>query len=158
MRLNIYDDLIESIKKIDTENISDEINPDLKVDIVEKQKIFFWIRVFIKEELSNLELGDNFSMKYLPMNEEITTKFITFGKKNLNRDLDNVIVNFDPEDDKKCLILMVDEDDIKSDKTKFIRTLFKTSPYYEYQVYRRSDLTFTNVRTNDTIDYIDLIT
>ena len=158
MGLTLYDEIIESIKKIDTKNISDEINSDLKVDIVEKQKIFFWIRIFLKEEVTDLQVGDNFIMKYIPMNEELTTKFIAFGKKNLNRDLDNVIINFDPEEDKKCLILMVDEEDIKSDKTKFIRTLFKTSPYYEFQVYRRSDLTFTNTRNNAVLDYIDLTT
>lgn len=158
MGLTLYDEIIESIKKIDTENVSDEIDSDLKVDIVEKQKIFFWIRVYLKDEISDIQIGDIFNMKYVPLQEEISTKFIAFSKKNLNRDLDNVIINYEPEDDTKCLILMVDEDDVKSDATKFLRTLFKTSPYYEYQVYRRSDLTFTNTRSNAVLDYIDLTT
>ena len=73
----------------------------------------------------------------------------------MNRDLDEELVSYDPEDDKKILTLMVDSDELESDKIPFIRTLFKTSSYYQFQVYKRSDLTFTNQRTDQDVEYID---
>ena len=50
---------------------------------------------------------------------------------------------------------MVDEEEMKSEKIPFIRTLFKTSTFFEYQVYRREELTFTNTRTLQSCEYVD---
>ena len=154
-----YDQLLEAIKKIDTSNLSDE-NPDyvnpINSKVLEEQKVYFWIRLYLKDELSDVKPGDDFEICYIKSGETLVTKFVAFGKKNLNRDLDNVIVNYDPEDDKKCLCLMVDEDEMKtSQKIPFIRTLFKTSPYFQFQVYRREELLFSNLRTGVICDYSD---
>jgi hypothetical protein len=49
---------------------------------------------------------------------------------------------------------MVDEEIIKhSDEIPFIRTLFKVSEHYQEQVYQRDDLTFTNLRTSEKVEY-----
>ena len=152
---SIYDSLIEQIKEIDTEGLSDNVENNPQMKIIEKQKVYFWIRLILKEELDDIKVGDDFKIAYKLSGEDLMTKFIAYGKKNLNRDLDKEIVSYDPEDDKKILTLMVDSDELESNKIPFIRTLFKTSPYYQFQVYKRSDLTFTNQRTNQEVEYID---
>jgi len=152
---SIYDSLIEQIKEIDTEGLSDNVENNPQMKIIEKQKVYFWIRLILKEELDDIKVGDDFKITYKFSGEDLMTKFIAYGKKNLNRDLDKEIVSYDPEDDKKILTLMVDSDELESNKIPFIRTLFKTSPYYQFQVYKRSDLTFTNQRTNQEVEYID---
>lgn len=153
--ISIYDSLIEQIKEIDTKDLKDDVDNNPQMKIIEKQKVYFWIRLFLKEELTDLEIGDDFEICYLSSGEKLLTKFIAFGKKNLNRDLDEEIVNYDPEDDKRILTLMVDSDELQSDKIPFIRTLFKASPYFQFQVYKRTDLTFTNKRNNQIVEYID---
>lgn len=56
---------------------------------------------------------------------------------------------------KKILCLMIDENDLKTRKDiPFIRTLFKTSPFYEHQVIRRDELKFTNLRTSISVEYV----
>jgi len=159
--LNYQELILQQIRSIDTKELSD-VNLDyadtISIKEVEKQKIYFWIRLYLKEECSDIEPGDSIKITYNRSGEFLTTKFIAWGKKNLNRDLDNVIVNYDPEDDKKILCLMVDEDDLtkeNSEKIPFIRTLFKTSTFFEFQVYRREDLLFSNERTGEYYEYVD---
>ena len=155
---SIYESLIEQIKGIDTKDLSDthvDYADPITTKEIEKQKVYYWIRLYLKDEMSDLKIGDDFNISYTPSGETLSGKFIAFGKKNLNRDLDNVIVNYDPEDNPKCLCIMIDEEEMKSDNIPFIRTLFKTSTYFEYQVYRREELTFTNTRTLQTCEYVD---
>ena len=152
---SIYESLIEQIKGIDTGDLTDDVKDEIITKEIEKQKVYYWIRLYLKEEMSDLKIGDNFDITYTKSGEKLSGKFIAFGKKNLNRDLDNVIVNYDPEDNPKCLCIMVDEEEMKSEKIPFIRTLFKTSTFFEYQVYRREELTFTNTRTLETCEYVD---
>ena len=159
--MSSYEQLLQEIRKIDTSDLSDT-HPDYdngsNSRVIEEQKIYFWIRLYLKEELKDVKPGDEFEICYTQSGEKLVTKFVAFGKKNLNRDLDNanIIINYDPEDNPKCLCLMVDEDELKvSQKIPFIRTLFKTSPYFQFQVYRRDELVFTNLRTNIVCDYSD---
>ena len=152
---SIYDQLIEQIKGIDTVELTDDVSSDPVLKEIEKQKVYYWIRLYLKDELEDIKPGDDFEICYKMSGEKLMAKFIAFGKKNLNRDLDNVIVNYDPEDNPKCLCLMVDEEEMFSEKLPFIRTLFKTSQFHEFQVYRRDDLTFTNQRTGITPEYVD---
>lgn len=154
-QLGIYDDLIEKIRGIDTDKLSYNTADDVSVREIEKQRVYLWIRILLKEMLTDIKTGDDFEICYLLSGEKINTKFIAFGKKNLNRDLDNGIINYDPEDDERILCLMVDESDLESNEIPFIRSLFKTSKYFEYQVYRRVDLQFKNLRTNQVCDYLD---
>ncbi len=152
--MNYLDEIINTIKSIDTKKLSDDITTP-EVSIIETQKIYLWIRLYLKEEVDIID-GDDYIMEYSPSGENIIAKFISYGKKNLHRDELDQIVNFDPEVDKKVLCLMVDENEINTRKDiPFIRTLFKVSKFYEFQVIRRSDLTFKNLRTNIIVDYID---
>ena len=153
----IYDSLVEQIKKIDSDELSDNVNDEIEVSEVEKQKVYIWLRVFLKDELGDIKEGDNFKIVYLPSGEYLMTKFIAFGKKNSFKDADDYTqIQMVTEDDTKVLCLMVDENEIQnSQEIPFIRTLFKVSRHFEYQVYRREELVFTNERTGQSLEYID---
>jgi hypothetical protein len=43
-----------------------------------------------------------------------------------------------------------------NDDIPFIRTLFETGNHYEYQLVRRVDLTFSNKRNNEILEYYDV--
>ena len=123
--------------------------------IVEEQKVYIWIRLFLKEE-SNIEIGDDILMTYSQSGEQLETKFICYGKTDMGKDHNDEIINYNPEDDKKVLCLMVDQDKInKGINIPFIRTLFKTSIHYQYQLVKRNELLFINSRTGETLDYFD---
>lgn len=155
-KIGIYEDILNQIRNIDTNELSYNTDDDLQVREIEKQKVYLWIRILLKDIVEDLQTGDDFEITYLPKNEKIISKFIAFGKKNLNRDLDNAVINYDPEDDTKILCLMVDESQLESNRIPFIRSLFKTSKYFEYQVYRRVDLEFKNTRTQQVYEYLDV--
>jgi hypothetical protein len=150
-----YDNLVEQIKTIDTEVVKDwdkNTNPAMKV--LEEQKVYIWIRLYLKEE-SDVEIGDDIFMTYTPSGEKLETKFICFGKEGMEKDNDG-LVNWNSEDNKKVLCLMVNQDKInKGTDIPFIRTLFKTGIHYEYQLVRRDELLFINSRTGETLDYFD---
>ena len=155
--MRIHDLIVEQIKNIDVEKIVEDTNLEIKptTKIVESQKVYFWIRVYLKESLTDIKSGDQFELRYLENNENLKLTFVYFGKKGLNQDY-NDIVNYSAEDDEKILCLMVDENDLYNlPNIQFLRSLFKQSKFFEYQVYRRDDLIFTNLRTNQVMDYID---
>jgi hypothetical protein len=153
-----YDNLVEQIKTIDTEEVKDwDKNTDPDMKIVEEQKVYIWIRLYLKEE-SDVKEGDEVFMTYKPSGEKLSTIFICYGKTDLTKDHDDLekITNFNPEDDKKILCLMVNQDHInKGTDIPFIRTLFKSGIHYEYQLVKRDELIFINSRTNDILDYFD---
>jgi len=155
-KIGIYEEILNQIRNLDTDELSYNTDNDLQVKEIEKQKVYLWIRILLKDVVEDLQTGDDFEITYLPKKEKITSKFIAFGKKNLNRDLDNAVINYDPEDDTKILCLMVDESQLESNRIPFIRSLFKTSKYFEYQVYRRVDLEFRNTRTQQVYEYLDV--
>lgn len=150
------DQLLEAIKSIDTEGLSDEIEIVSTSKIIEEQKIYFWIRLYLSEEDQNIQIGDNIVITYNPSGEELVTKFICYGKSGLERDHNDEVINYNPDDDKKVLCLMVDENVINySEEIPFIRTLFKTGRHYEYQLMRRDELLFINKRNGFILDYYD---
>jgi hypothetical protein len=151
-----YDNLVEQIKTIDTEVIKDwDSNTDPGMKVIEEQKVYVWVRLYLKEE-ANVETGDDVVITYTPSGEKLETKFICYGKSDLGKDHDDEIVNFNAEDNKKVLCLMVDQDKInKGTDIPFIRTLFKTGIHYQYQLVRRDELLFINSRTGETLDYFD---
>lgn len=156
---NIIEQLTQQIKEIDTKDIDFSKvgdDNDLQFKETEKSMVYLWIRLYLKDEVSDLTNGDKLIIKW--GNESVTTTFIGFNKKGLIQDNDGII-NADLEDDRTGLILMIDEklvkDPILSASQPFIRTLFKESPYYEYQVYRREDLKFINDKTGISLEYID---
>jgi hypothetical protein len=150
-----YDNLVEKIKTIDTEVVKDwDSNTDPAMKIVEEQKVYIWIRLFLKEE-ANVEVGDDIYMTYTPSGEKLDTKFICFGKEGAEKDQDG-LTNWNSEENKRVLCLMVDQEKInKGTDIPFIRTLFKTGIHYQYQLVRRSELLFINNRTGETLDYFD---
>ena len=153
-----YDNLVEQIKIIDTEEVKDwdkNTDPDMKV--IEEQKVYIWIRLYLKEEC-DVQEGDDIFMTYKPSGEKLETKFICYDKTSLSKDHDDLekITNFNPEDDKKVLCLMVNQEHVnKNTDIPFIRTLFKSGIHYEYQLVKRDDLIFINSRTNEILDYFD---
>lgn len=151
---NYQDTLIESIKKIDTKDLSDDNDNDVEVNVINEQKIYFWIRLYIKEEYENIKIGDKIFMKWTPSGEELETLFTAYGKMGLEKDGEGISES--KEDDKKILCLMVDSEIVnKSSDIPFIRTLFRTGHHYEHQLVKRDELIFYNKKSGDNIEYYD---
>lgn len=154
--MGVYDNIIDIIKDIDTSELSDDVSNLPSTTIIDEQKTYFWIRLFIKEEELNIEEGDDVVINWIPNGEELITKFVSFGKTGLDSDQGDQLKYYESEDDKKVLCLMIDEKMINyNDSIPFIRTLFKNSIHYEYQLMRKGDLTFTNKRNNIIFDYYE---
>ena len=70
-----YDNLVEQIKTIDIEVVKDwNKNTDPAMKILEEQKVYIWIRLYLKEE-ANVEVGDDVIITYTPSGEKLETKF-----------------------------------------------------------------------------------
>jgi len=138
----LYDDIKEQANKINLENVDfskEDFIP--KSVITQKQKIFFWIRIYLKEEL-DLTINSDVFIQWKPSGEKLKTKFICYAKKGLEKDLDETVTNYNPEDDKKVLCLMVEEDriNVNNDDIPFIKTLFRIGRFYTQQVWKREDM------------------
>ena len=153
----IYLLIREQVKEIDTQKLSDAVDQTPQSKETEKQLVYIWLRLYVKDEVEDIKEGDNIFITYSPTGENLQSKFICFGKKNSIRDAEsNEQIQMSQEDDPKCLILMVNEETIQTgDDIPFIRSLFKISRHYEFQVYRREELTFVNQRTGEVIHYYD---
>src|SRR5574343_24275 len=151
---SLKNQLIEiDLDKVNFENIDQ--NPITK--IIDSQKIYFWIRVYLKDEISDLESGDDITIKYMPKNEDLKVKFVYYAKKGVDRDLGINVVNYNTEDDKKIICLMVDSTQVNyNDDIKFMRTLFKQGNHYEYQLLKRNDLEFILDKNNSVVNYYDV--
>jgi len=127
---NYQDDVIDLIKELDTDFKESSEDEKTSVKIVQKQKTYFWVRIFLKDEMNDIEVNDEVIIKYY--DEELETKFISYGKKGLETDSETDNITDLKEDNKKVLCLMVDSDLInKGEDIDFLRTLFKGSIYYE---------------------------
>ena len=152
---SLYDFVQEQLMEIDTTDLSDEVSDEVITDVT-PPKVYFWTRVYLKEENPNIEIGDEVTLKWTITGEELKTQFITYGKQGLEKDHDDELTNYNPEDDKKILCLMVEEEVInKSEEIPFIRTLFKLGRHYEYQLVRRDELVFTIDKNGILLDYFD---
>jgi len=153
----IYELIVSQVKNIERDDLTDDVDQGPKSSQVEKQMVYIWIRLYIKEELSDIKEGDDFTIRYDLTGEELKTKFICFGKKNSFKDAEDFNqIQMTEEDDTKILCLMINEDEIQiGEGIPFLRTLFKISKHYTLQVYNREDLVFTNVRTGQDVEYID---
>ena len=152
-----FDSLIEQAKSIDVDK-TDWSNSDFKPrsEIVEKQKTYFWIRVYTNEE-SDLTPDQDVTIEYRLSGESLIARFICFAKKGLDKDLNEQVVNYNSEDDKKILCLMIDADRInkESDDIPFIRTLFRIGRYYSPQILRKDDIVVKDSQGNK-IEYFDI--
>jgi len=150
------DDIVETIKSIDTKNLSDDIDNSPLSKVIEEQKVYFWIRLFLKEEDPNINIGDDIVIEWVPTGEKLETKFIAWGKKGFDKDGGDEITSYSSEDDKKVLSLMIDTKMVNfNDNIPFIRTLFKTGYHYQDTIFRRSELLFVNKRNGMILDYFD---
>ncbi len=157
---NYLQPLIEAIKNIDTDDslssnwVYDEVVSSSR--IVEEQKVYFWIRLYLKEENENLQIGDDVVISWTPSGEKLTTKFAAYAKKGLERDHFDEVTNYNPEDDKRVLCLLIDNNMVNfNDDIPFIRTLFKTGYHYEYQLVKREELQFVVSKNGVILDYYD---
>jgi hypothetical protein len=157
--MNYLDSIVEQIKTIDTTYLPDlpeNVSDDTVNTIIEEQRTFFWIRLYIKDEQPNIEVGDDVTIHYIPSGEKMTTKFICYGKQGLDKDNGELVTHYNTEDDKKVLCLMIDEKMVNfSEDIPFIRTLFKTGRHFEYQLVRRDELLFIIDKNNIILDYYD---
>jgi hypothetical protein len=152
-----YDYLAEQIKQLELDKFNFEnVDYDKIEHISEKSKIYFWIRVYLSNEI-DIEPGDDVTITYTYSNEKLNTKFICYSKKGVVSN-NNTIIQFDNEDDTKVLCLMVDKDkiDYDSEDIPFIRSLFKESKFFTYQMLRRADLVIKNETQNYNIEYYDI--
>lgn len=148
---DIYNDIVDQAKKINLDKV-DYAGEDFvpRADIKQKQRVFFWIRVYLKEEIE-IKQDTDVHINWKETNEKLTTKFICYAKKGLDKDLEEQVTNYNPEDDKKVLCLMIDEDkiNIHNEDIPFIKTLFKIGRFYEKQVWRREDMILTDKDGNE---------
>lgn len=155
---NYYNSIVEAVKAIDTNSSEKWIYDEIvsTSTIIEEQKVYFWIRLYLKEETPNIQIGDDVLINWTPSGEKLSTKFIAFGKKGLDKDHHDQVSNYVSEDDKRILCLMVDERVINfSNDIPFIRTLFKTGHHYEYQLIKREELQFIIQRNGIILEYYD---
>lgn len=136
--------LIESLKTSNTDKWSDV--DDIRIKEIERQKVFFWIRIYLSEEDYTLEKGDKLILTYKPTNEKIELIFGAYEKVGLNKNHDEQVINYSTEDDRKVLCVMIDLDRINkfSDDIPTIRTMFRNSKYYKENLFFKSDIVVTN--------------
>lgn len=153
--MTYLDVLAEQIRTIDTTDLSD-VSEEVVSKVTEEQRVYFWIRIYLKEDNINAEIGDDISINWTQSGEKLVTKFICYGKQGLNADHHDEMTNYNPDDDKKCLCLMIDNKMVNfNDDIPFIRTLFKTGYHYEYQLVRRDELQFIIDKNGMILDYYD---
>ena len=151
----LYEFVQEQLKDIDTTDLSDDVSDEILVK-VDPAKVYFWTRIYLKDENPNIEIGDYVNIKYAVSGEELKTQFFAYGKTGLEKDHDDELINFNSEDDKKVICLMVEEQVVnESEDIPFIRTLFKLGRHFEYQVIARDELQFIIERNDILLDYYD---
>ena len=140
--------MVEQVRQVDLDKIdfnSEDFSP--RSQVKEKQKVYFWIRVYLKEEMT-IEPGTELTLTYNPTVEQVNCKFICYAKKGSEKNANEDVINYNSEDDKKVLCLMVDSEriDVYSDDIPFLRTLFRISKWYRPSLIRILELT---LETND---------
>jgi hypothetical protein len=157
-RPSYRDKIIESAKSIDLDKVDysnvDDFNPQSK--IVEKQRVYFWIRIYLNDEV-DIDPNTDVTITYKPEGESLVSKFICYAKKGLDKDVEQNVVNYNPEDDKRILCLMVDSERINkfSDDIPFLRSLFRISMWYQPEIIRLSDFKISD-SSNREFEFYDI--
>jgi hypothetical protein len=155
---SLYESIVNMIKGIDDKTLSsiEKEGDAVSVKETEKTMTYFWIRIFLKEECGVITPGDLVDVTY--QDEKLEVIFSSYGRENTrsSSEIDDEVTEYVHEEDKKCLIFLVDEDKIRKDSEDipFIRTLFRSSPWFELQVYRREELVFKNRKTGEVYEYV----
>jgi|ERR1035437_1801382 hypothetical protein len=149
--------------KIETEKSSDYENEfekffgnnstsrPIAIHHVERQKTYLWVRLYLNNEV-DLQSNDIITITYL--SEKINTKFACYAKTGSEKDEGEFINHYNPEDDKRVLCLMVDYSDLESNNTiTTIRSMFKNTPWYRYNLLKRDELVFTH--NGKILEYYD---
>ena len=136
--------VVEDVKKIDLGKVNfdgEDFQPVSK--IIQKQKVYFWIRLYIRDEI-DIKPETKVIITYLDGKETLDTHFMYFGKKGLERDKDGQIINFNPEDDKKILCLMIDsyKIDVDNKDIPYMKTLFPLGRHFKPEYVKKSEFDF----------------
>lgn len=161
LRYTYQKNLVETIKSMDIKDYDyikandDEFVPRTK--ITQEQKVYFWIRLYLNEEVE-IEPNDIVNIIYEPLNETLETSFVCYSKPYRNNSDNDNLVEYEAEDDKKVLCLMVDLSRVNenSDDIPFIRSLFKVSKYYEDRIIRKGELRFVIDKNNKNLEYFSI--
>ena len=146
-RTDMLDQLDTYLRESDSSTWKDE--PNVKIDIVERQKEFFWIRIYLPEEDDKLKTGDTVYISYKPTNEKLEMIFGGYEKEGLNRDHNDEVINYVNEDDKSILCCMIDLNRVNkdSDDIPTVRTFFRNSRHYVEEIYRKTDIIISTEET-----------
>jgi hypothetical protein len=152
------ENIVEEAKKVDLTKVNfegEDFHPQTK--IIQKQKVYFWIRLYIKDEI-DIKPETKINMVYNSGQETLETHFMYFGKKGFERDTQGQIVNFNPEDDKKVLCLLIDSENINinSNNIPYMRTLFPLGKFFQPQYIRKYDFTF-DLEDGTQIDFFNIV-
>jgi hypothetical protein len=151
------DNIIDKAKKIDVQNVNFDGEDYLpKTKIIQKQRTYLWMRLYMKQEI-DIEPETKVQIQYLNGKESLDSFFMYFGKKGLERNKDGEIVNFNPEDDKKILCLLIDVDklDVDNKDIPYMKTLFPLGKYYQPQYVKKMDFTFV-LENGTELDFYEI--
>lgn len=131
---------------------------NLERKVLEESKEYYWLRLYLREELENIEKGNVVRIRYAPTEEILETTFVCYEKKGQTDQHFSDIIEYIKEDDKRTLCLMIDVSHVNKGKNiDTLKKLFKFSHFYEEVILRREDLRF-EVQSNDqwtALEYFD---
>ena len=140
---SLTEQLAKSVENLDLDNVSNfGYN---KVEQVEEQVEYAWIRIYLYEEDNELKSGDVVKITYMG-NEVVESIFGAYEKEGLTKDHDDEVINYVSGDDHKILCCMVDIGAInrKSDHIPNLRTFFRSSWHYQENLFFKDDLIITS--------------
>tara|TARA_R110000772_G_scaffold2410_1_gene8343 strand:+ start:56215 stop:56727 length:513 start_codon:yes stop_codon:yes gene_type:complete len=143
----MLEQLKEALNSSDSSKWKDE--PNVKIDVVEKQKEFFWIRIYLIDEDDKLKPGDIIHISYRPTNEKLEMIFGGYEKEGLNRNHNDEVINYVNEDDNKILCCMIDLNRVNKENADIptIKTFFRNSRHYKEDLFYKEDIV---ISTEDT--------
>jgi len=137
------------------EEILQDFKDNIKLDWVQKQVEYYWIRLYTKEEY-DIEPGTIIEMAHLPTGETLDLMFTNYDKKAKTVVQSDDLEEFETEEDKKVLCLLVNMSDIyENENVEYIRSLFRKSKYYEERLLKRKDLVFGTEHKNFIAEYTE---
>jgi hypothetical protein len=98
-KIDYKEQLLEQLRTIDSDELKSDFELIASSAVIEEQKIYFWIRLYLSEEDPNIQIGDEITIEWTPSGEKLDTKFIVYGKSGLERDHEGEVTNYNPEDD-----------------------------------------------------------
>jgi hypothetical protein len=137
----INERILDIVSNIEISDAWDD-EPSIKKNILERQKEYFWIRVYLTEDDQLLEKGDKLNITHVPSNEKIEMIFGTYEKEGLNKDHNEQVINYVQKDNKSILCCMIDLEKVNKESNDIptLRTFFRNSRYYTENIYKKSDV------------------